>query len=82
MAPYKKDYPVGTRVRIIDPDALSDFQRTWKFHNNLTVQQLAYAGQVAEVEKVSFYHGGDVLYQLVGLPLLWHEPCLLPAEQG
>ena len=80
MAPYRADYPVGTKVRIVDSDALADFCRTWKFHNNLTDEQLAYAGEVVEVEKVQFYHGGDVLYQLVGLPSVWHEQCLLSAE--
>ena len=36
--------------------------------------------QQLEVEGVSFYHGGDVLYQLKGVPDLWHEICLAPAH--
>ena len=25
---------------------------------------------------VAFYHGGDPLYKLAGIPGLWHEQCL------
>jgi hypothetical protein len=25
---------------------------------------------------VGFYHGGDVLYVLEGIPGVWHESCL------
>jgi len=42
-------------------------------------EQLNYAGHVAEVEQVSFYHGGDVLYKLRGVSGIWHEQCLSPA---
>ena len=28
------------------------------------------------VEDVGFYHGGDELYKLKGLPGVWHEQCL------
>lgn len=28
------------------------------------------------VEKVGFYHGGDPLYKLDGVPGVWHEECL------
>ena len=38
--------------------------------------QLNCTGQVAEVESVGFYHGGDVLYKLKGMPGTWHERCL------
>lgn len=27
---------------------------------------------------VTFYHGGDELYELKGVPGLWHEACLTP----
>jgi hypothetical protein len=27
--------------------------------------------------EVGFYHGGDVLYTLDGIPGLWHEQCLV-----
>jgi hypothetical protein len=29
------------------------------------------------VQEVGFYHGGDVLYQLRGVPGTWHECCLI-----
>jgi hypothetical protein len=61
-----------------DPEILQAFQRIWKFHHELSLDQLRYAGQIAEVEKVGFYHGGDVLYELRGIPGIWHEQCLGP----
>jgi hypothetical protein len=42
----------------------------------LDAVQLEYAGRIAEVESVGFYHGGDELYKLQGLPGIWHEVCL------
>jgi hypothetical protein len=79
MSAYKEDFLVGSKVCIADARQLQEFQLTWKFHHNLNPEQLAYAGQIAEVEKVSFYHGGDVLYELYGIPGIWHEKCLGPA---
>jgi hypothetical protein len=28
------------------------------------------------VKDVGFYHGGDELYQVAGIPGTWHEECL------
>jgi RHS repeat-associated protein len=82
MPLYKEDFPVGSRVRIADATQLQEFRRTWQYHHKLRSEQLAYAGRIVEVEKVSFYHGGDVLYELRGIPGIWHEQCLRPAAQG
>ena len=76
MAIYKEDFPIGSKVRIVDTFRLQEFQRTWHYHHKLRLEQLPYAGRTAEVEKVSFYHGGDVLYELHGIPGVWHEQCL------
>ena len=76
MPPYHELYGVGTRVRIADRAALEEFSTTWRHHNPLSLQQLPFADAEAIVGQVSFYHGGDVLYQLVGIPGLWHEQCL------
>jgi hypothetical protein len=81
MAPYKEDFPVGSTVRIADASRLQEFQRTWQYHHKLNPEQVGYAGQIAEVEKVSFYHGGDVLYELRGIPGIWHEQCLASVVQ-
>jgi hypothetical protein len=35
-----------------------------------------YAGKIAEVETVDFYHGADELYTLSGVPGVWHEACM------
>jgi hypothetical protein len=39
-------------------------------------EQLNYANQIAEVESVGIYFGGDELYKLKGVPGIWHEQCL------
>jgi hypothetical protein len=79
---YNADFPVGTIVRIADGDFLVRFREEWKWHHPLEVSQLAYAGRVAKVKDVSYYHGGDELYELAGIPGIWHEACLEPAEEA
>lgn len=73
---YKEAFPVGTEVCVADRTILENFVKTWKYHHKLKSEQLSYANSVAKVSEVSFYHGGDVLYSLVGIPGLWHEQCL------
>jgi len=43
---------------------------------------MAFAGSEAKVLTVGFYHGGDVLYTLKGVPGIWHELCLMAREDG
>ncbi len=81
MAAYKEDFAVGSFVRIADYEFLHNFQLTWKFHNKLSSEQLEFAGRVAQVKNVYFYHGGDVLYTLQGVLGIWHEQCLQSANQ-
>ena len=73
---YKQRFPIGSTVLIADLHRLEEFQRTWKFHHKLDDEQLRYAGQVRKVEKVGFYHGGDVIYELRGAPGSWHQRLL------
>jgi len=73
---YNAEFPAGTQVRIIDRDHLAEFKRTWRYHHPLTDEQLAYAGHSAQVKSVGFYHGGDELYTLDGVPGIWHECCI------
>jgi hypothetical protein len=77
---YKEKFPAGSRVRIAEMEELEKFQRTWRYHHKLEPTQLAYAGKLAEVKGVSFYHGGDVLYELRDIPGIWHEQCLASPE--
>ena len=77
MPPYNEQFPVGTRVQIVPQERLDEFKRSWRYHHPLTVEQLAFAGRPAVVRKVGFYHGGDVLYELEGIPGMWHEQCLV-----
>ena len=78
MVPYREAYPVGTRVRVRRAEALRDFRCTWRGHHPLTEAMIERAGSDAVVTQVGFYHGGDPLYQLGGLPGTWHEACLEP----
>lgn len=77
--PYKEAFPTGTDVRVADRAFLENFKETWKYHHKLENEQLAYADQLATVEQVGFYHGGDPIYKLAGIPGLWLEQCLRPA---
>jgi hypothetical protein len=78
--PYKEEFPKGTKVKIADLPFLEDFHRTWKFHHKLEREQLGFASRIACVKSVGFYHGGDELYELDGVPGLWHESCLSFAD--
>ena len=69
----------GAAVLIRDRATLEDFLRTWKYHHKLEVEQLAYAGRTAKVQSSGMYHGGDVIYQLEGVPGVWHEQLLQSA---
>jgi hypothetical protein len=77
--PYQELFLRGTRVRIVSVGALADFRATWKLHNPLTTEQLRFGGHQATIVSVGFYHGGDVLQELAGVPGIWHEVCLQAA---
>jgi hypothetical protein len=77
--PYRELFPVGTSVRVVPRSELERFVAEWKWHHPLEARQLEFGGALAVVESVGFYHGGDVLYELRGMPGTWHEKCLLPA---
>jgi hypothetical protein len=74
--PYNPEFLVGTWVRVADRETLEKFMAEWKWHNPLEPSQLQFAGQRAQVERAMVYHGGDELYQLKGIPGIWHEACL------
>jgi len=52
------------------------FLEAGQYHNELEEEQLAYAGRAAKVKDVSFFHAGDEIYTLEGIPGVWHEECL------
>jgi hypothetical protein len=76
---YDEKYPVGTLVRIASRDRLRALKQQWKYHHPLGDDQLKFSGTADKVCGVSFYHGGDVLYQLEDAPGTWHEEILDPA---
>lgn len=79
--PYKAKFPEGSRVRVISRAALERFAQDWKYHHKLLPIQMGFAGAMATVKEVSFFHGGDQLYVLENLPGIWNEPCLEPVNQ-
>jgi hypothetical protein len=79
---YREEYPVGTLVKIADKSLLELFLHTWRLHNKLEPIQLDYAGKTGLVKSVGFYHGGDELYQIEGMPGIWHERCLQACDKA
>jgi len=75
-SPHESMFEIGDAVRIEDRETLERFRAEWMFHNPLSDEQIAYAGRSATVRKVGFYHGGDELYELDGIPGVWHLPNL------
>jgi hypothetical protein len=73
------EFEVGTEVRIADRAFLEEFLQEGQYHNELEPEQLQYAGRVAKVREVNFFHGGDEIYTLEGIPGVWHEECLTAA---
>jgi hypothetical protein len=78
--PYKEAFPVGTKVCIAKRAALDEFMATWKYHHKLRVEQLSFANRETNVKTVGYYHGGDPVYTLEGIPGIWLEQCLRPAQ--
>lgn len=78
--PYNIEFPVGSRVKTADRETLEEFLRSWKYHDKLQPEQLDYHDRVAKVAEVGFYHGGDELYRLEGIPGIWHEENLVAFE--
>ena len=76
MVQYEARFERGSQVRIGSAEELNQFRLNWKYHNPLTDDQMRYAGEFTVVRDVGFYHGGDPLYQLDGIPGVWHEQCL------
>jgi hypothetical protein len=73
------EFEVGAEVRIAELPFLQGFLEAGQYHNELEEEQLAYAGRTAKVKNVSFFHGGDEIYTLDGIPGVWHEECLTAA---
>ena len=73
------EFEVGTDIRIADRPFLEEFLEAGQYHNELEPEQLEFAGRVAKVKAVNFFHGGDEIYTLEGIPGVWHEECLRAA---
>jgi hypothetical protein len=73
------EFEVGAEVRVADRAFLEKILEAGQYHNELEPQQLAFAGAVARVKSVEFFHGGDEIYTLEAIPGVWHEECLSAA---
>ena len=73
---YRATFPKDSKVQVIPKAALEAFAQGWKYHHKLGHEQMEYAGTIAIVKEVTFYHGGDQLYVLENVPGIWNEPCL------
>jgi hypothetical protein len=73
---YPQRYLKGALVLVVGRAELEAFTATWKYHHPLEDAQLPFAGRMATVVSVGFYHGGDVIYELADVPGIWHEICL------
>jgi len=80
MTAYQALFDAGALVRIRPLGALQEFRSSWKLHHPLAEEQLDFAGRIATVAAVGFYHGGDVLYTLKDIPGIWHEGCIESAD--
>jgi hypothetical protein len=76
MPAYQGRFPIGSTIRIAGLAELRAFRAEWKFHDKLCDDQMSFAGRSARVARVGYYHGGDPLYELRGVPGVWHERCL------
>jgi hypothetical protein len=79
--PIQRSVSEGFQSTNRRPCVSGEFLKTWKLHHELEPQQLNFANKIAKVKSVGFYHGGDELYELKGVPGTWHEQCLRAVEQ-
>ncbi len=73
------EFEVGAEIRIADRAFLESFLEEGQYHNELEPEQLEFAGRTARVKSIEFFHGGDEIYTLEGIPGVWHEECLSAA---
>jgi hypothetical protein len=77
---HEPKFQPGQSVRIADRAALDEFFRSYRLHHPLAEAQLEHAGKVATVIRAYMYHGADQLYELTGVPGIWHEHLLEQTE--
>ena len=80
--PYKLEFPEGTRVCIASRPELERFQREWRLHDPLQLEQLDFADRISTVARTGIYHGGDELYWFDDIPGTWHECCLRAVDEA
>ena len=77
MPAYFPAFIAGERVRIKPASFLRTYlPPEWQWHHPLSSEQIGFAGEEASIIEVSFYHCGNVLFRLQGVPGYWHEACV------
>ena len=72
MPAYHAAFLCGEKLKIKPISFLRQYLRPeWPSHNPLEPEHLEFAGQRVSVSAVSYYHGGQILYQLRGIPGYW-----------
>ena len=74
-------YTQGSSVQICSRARIEEFQRSGRYRRKIEDAQLAFAGQIAMVKWSGLYEGGGFVYQLDGVPGLWHEQLLEPVSR-
>jgi hypothetical protein len=80
MSHYRATSTKGDRVKIARRDVLTEFRNTWRHQHPPDLDQIVFAGEDATVKSFGSFNGREVLYELDGIPGLWHERCLVPAD--
>jgi|SRR5688572_9535111 hypothetical protein len=70
-----RKFKEGAEIRIASSAQIEQFARTSQFHDLLRPEQLQHANRTAIVRASGIYRG-DVVYQLKGVPGIWHEQLL------
>ena len=52
-----------------------EFQQSWKYYHPLSDEQIGYATERMQIAWIATYHGGRLVFTLLGSPGYWHEEC-------
>ena len=72
----KAEFEVGSEVRIADRAFSRVFSKPGSTTTSSSPSSSNTPAASAKVKDVTFFHGGDEIYTLEGIPGVWHEECL------
>jgi hypothetical protein len=80
MKPYHERFQLARLFVLLSVLTWTDSDANGNFITSSKQSSSLAAGCTARVRDVGFYHGGDALYHLEGVPGTWHEACLHAVE--